>query len=93
LKYRHPYEELGLGPNAGAGSRKHVLATGTWRAFKPVVDTEKCTRCGLCETYCPDGTIKKTDEGTVVDYAYCKGCGICANECRVRAIEMVRETD
>ena len=63
--------------------------TGSWRALRPVIDFEKCSRCGICWLFCPDGTI---DRDTFhIDYTYCKGCGICATECRIHAIEMVRE--
>lgn len=59
-----------------------------WRAFKPVIDYNKCTKCMLCWLYCPDNAI---DEKIKVDYDYCKGCGICAKECPVKAINMVEE--
>lgn len=62
--------------------------TGSWRVFRPVVDTEKCNECGLCAMYCPDAAI---DEELHVDLNFCKGCGICANECPKKAIKMVRE--
>jgi len=62
------------------------------RAFRPVVEQEKCIQCGNCQTYCPEGTVMLKDGETVIfDYRYCKGCGVCANECPVGAIEMVRE--
>jgi len=60
------------------------------RAFRPEVDNEKCTRCGNCQTFCPEGTVMLTEE-VVFDYRYCKGCGVCANECPVEAITMERE--
>jgi pyruvate ferredoxin oxidoreductase delta subunit len=62
--------------------------TGSWRVFCPVIDKEKCTRCGLCALYCPDAAIGRL---ITIDLAFCKGCGICANECTKRAIAMVRE--
>ena len=61
------------------------------RAFRPVVDNEKCIQCGNCQTYCPEGTVMLHDEEVVFDYRFCKGCGVCANECPVDAIKMVRE--
>ena len=70
-------------PTEGAAGQ-----TGAWRVFKPVVDKEKCNRCGLCSMYCPDGVI---DEDLNVDLQFCKGCGICAEECPKKAIAMVRE--
>ncbi len=66
--------------------------TGSWRTLKPVIDLNKCTKCGLCWLYCPEATIIFTkEEGPKIDYVYCKGCGICAEECPAKAIEMVRE--
>ncbi len=63
-------------------------ATGSWRTFKPVVDKEKCNRCGICALYCPDNAI---DPDLEIDLEFCKGCGICANECPQKAITMERE--
>jgi pyruvate ferredoxin oxidoreductase delta subunit len=62
------------------------------RSFRPVVDNEKCIKCGNCQTFCPEGTVMLRDGETVVfDYRFCKGCGVCANECLVDAIKMERE--
>ena len=66
--------------------------TGAWRAFRPVIDMEKCIHCMICWVYCPDCCIMVNDskvEG--VDYEHCKGCGICARECPKKAIAMVEE--
>ena len=65
--------------------------TGSWRSQKPVVDPKKCTRCGLCETFCPDSAIKVGKKHAVVDYDYCKGCAICATVCPKKAITMISE--
>jgi len=65
--------------------------TGDWRAFRPIIDKEKCISCFLCWIYCPDGAIIREEKNVRVDYEYCKGCGICANECPVKAITMVEE--
>jgi len=65
--------------------------TGSWRSHKPVIDQIKCTKCGLCQIFCPEASIDKMEEAFVIDYRYCKGCGICENECPAHAITMERE--
>jgi pyruvate ferredoxin oxidoreductase delta subunit len=61
------------------------------RSFRPEVDVKKCQKCGVCQTFCPEGTAMLSKAGVIFDYRFCKGCGICANECRFKAISMVRE--
>ncbi len=66
--------------------------TGTWRAFRPVLDSAKCTKCAICWRNCPDAAIKQKEDGTFyIDYDYCKGCLICVKDCPVKAI--VREVE
>ncbi len=66
--------------------------TGSWRVFKPAFDHEKCSKCGMCQTLCPEGCVHETaDEFFEPDYTYCKGCGICATECPKEAIAMNQE--
>ncbi|MCD6409493.1 MAG: 4Fe-4S binding protein [Candidatus Verstraetearchaeota archaeon] len=73
----------------GSSAEYHI---GAWRTFRPVVDHEKCTRCGLCWIYCPDAAMQPREDGYYEpNLDYCKGCGICANSCPVGAIEMVSE--
>jgi pyruvate ferredoxin oxidoreductase delta subunit len=82
---------LAVGCRARPG-KAHDNKTGSWRVFKPVFGKEKCTRCGLCMTLCPEGCIHGTeDEFFAPDYTYCKGCGICAEECPGKGIEMIQE--
>ncbi len=66
--------------------------TGTWRAFRPIRDVEKCTNCLICWVYCPDSSILVENEKMVgFDLDHCKGCGVCAKECPVDCIEMIEE--
>lgn len=67
--------------------------TGSWRVERPVIDTDICTRCGLCFVRCPDGAISLDEDGyPVIDYDHCKGCMICHQICPLRAIESEKET-
>lgn len=93
------YKELTIGAGgawyqyAFGGGGGLVVKTGTWRSFKPVIDQKKCTKCGMCEMYCPDMSIHRTEDGFRIDYDYCKGCMICANVCAPKAVLIVREEE
>ena len=66
--------------------------TGDWKSRRPILDKVKCSKCGLCFIYCPEGCIRPDGEGFFIsDLKYCKGCGICAAECPRKAISMVVE--
>jgi len=70
--------------------------TGSWRSMRPIIDENKCIKCGTCYIYCPDSSVVKTMDGKKIvgikiDYDYCKGCGICAKECPKEAIDMIPE--
>jgi len=75
-------------PEAGSSLK---YKTGDWRAFRPVVDKEKCINCLFCWIYCPDGAVVRKEKWVEVNYDYCKGCGICSKECPKEAIKMVEE--
>jgi len=70
-----------------------VRKTGNWRIFKPILNLEKCTKCGICIIYCPEGVITMTSSGPEIDYENCKGCLICFNECPVKAFNYIREVE
>ena len=82
---------LELVPGGWQGTPRAAQKTGTWRTLRPIVDNEECIGCSLCETFCPENTIKVKERKAIVDYDYCKGCGICANECLSKAISMELE--
>jgi 2-oxoacid:acceptor oxidoreductase gamma subunit (pyruvate/2-ketoisovalerate family) len=47
-----------------------------------------CTHCDTCLLYCPDGVIRRSEDGYRIDVNYCKGCGMCVAECPRSAMEM-----
>ncbi|MFO7618407.1 MAG: 4Fe-4S binding protein [Thermoplasmata archaeon] len=86
------YQDLPLTPITSVCSS--VNRTGFWKTFKPVLDAEKCIKCGICWKFCPDvAVIMKPGELPSFDLEHCKGCGICAHECPKNAITMILEGD
>jgi pyruvate ferredoxin oxidoreductase delta subunit len=68
--------------------------TGDWRSQRPIFDSNKCIKCGMCSLFCPEGCIEQNAEGYFeANLFYCKGCGICARECWTQAITMVEEEE
>ena len=66
--------------------------TGDWRSERPILNKERCIKCGICYIFCPEGCIHQDPEGYLeADLYYYKGCGICARECWTQAINMVPE--
>lgn len=65
--------------------------TGSWRYNRPVIDSELCNGCGVCEMFCPDSSLMMVNKQAIVDYVYCKGCGICVKACARGAIVMAVE--
>jgi heterodisulfide reductase subunit A len=63
-------------------------------AITSVIDTEACSKCGLCASVCPYGAIqwKKGEIATVIEAA-CAGCGACGATCTFGAITMRHFTD
>jgi pyruvate ferredoxin oxidoreductase delta subunit len=72
--------------------RAKPFLPGAKREMKPVLDKDKCVKCGLCYLFCPDASIRRVEDGYFeVDLDLCKGCGICNRECWFGSIRMVKE--
>ncbi|MBI2628267.1 MAG: FAD-dependent oxidoreductase [Candidatus Niyogibacteria bacterium] len=72
------------------------------RKSLPWAEAKRCFSCGVCRecencfNFCPDMSVKKTNDPKkpyAVDYDYCKGCGICAKECPRGVIVMEEENE
>jgi len=55
-----------------------------------VIDSEKCTGCGICEDVCPANAIKVNGQA-LVQPELCTGCGLCVGECPNNAIILTQQ--
>ncbi len=51
-----------------------------------IVDSEKCTGCGVCVEACPTEAIQIRNDLAVVNEEKCIDCGTCEDECAKDAI-------
>ena len=75
----------------GRGYCNTVCPVGTllgylsrYSLLRPVIDTDKCTRCGTCGRKCKAKCIDTKNH--VIDYSRCVVCFDCINNCREGAI-------
>lgn len=59
----------------------------------PVIDTTKCTQCGICAQICPLDVIRmdkqSAEREVIVKYPYeCWHCRACLKDCPAQAIRM-----
>ncbi len=57
---------------------------------KAVIDSGKCTGCGLCLELCRFGAIKFRDNVYYTDKYACEGCGLCVEACPAGAVTIER---
>lgn len=62
-----------------------LLSRFAW--MKPVIDTDKCNSCGLCERNCKASCINS--KGHNIDYSRCVACMNCIDKCKRGAIKYV----
>lgn len=74
-------KNLGMGLSSRKGKMRQHSAT------KPEIMSAKCTACGLCIEWCPEGAITLDDGTALIDSAKCIGCGECLTVCRFEAVK------
>jgi pyruvate ferredoxin oxidoreductase delta subunit len=88
------WKDLEVGAIVVESGSASQYETGDWRSQRPIIDNDKCNKCGLCYIFCPDAAIEQEADGYYkVNLYYCKGCAICDKECPKIAITMVAEEE
>ena len=88
------WKDLEIGSIVTEPGNASQYQTGGWRSQRPIMDSSRCIKCGLCAIFCPEGCIEQNTEGYFeANLFYCKGCGICARECWTQAITMAEEEE
>lgn len=90
------WKDLEIGCIVTEPGNARQYRTGDWLSERPIIDKDKCIKCGLCYMLCPEGCIYQVEDWYFeADLFYCKGCGICAQECppKAEAITMVPEEE
>jgi ferredoxin len=54
------------------------------------VISEDCTKCGACESACPQEAIAKCEDKCVIDTEKCVDCGQCVDQCPNSAIAQMQ---
>ncbi|NDW12181.1 4Fe-4S dicluster domain-containing protein [Bacteroides sp. 214] len=56
--------------------------------FKPIIDADKCNKCGLCARNCKASCINPEDQK--IDYSRCVACMNCIGTCNKNALTYAR---
>jgi len=49
--------------------------------FEGIIDSERCSGCGLCIDLCPYSAIKIENNIAKIEPIFCRGCGMCGSIC------------
>lgn len=66
---------------------KHLLEKEFRSGNEAIIDSTKCSQCGLCAEMCRFDAIKQTDDGFQVAPFRCEGCKVCVEFCPEDAID------
>lgn len=74
--------------------RPTITEQGTYTSGSTAqLNTDKCSKCGLCETNCRFGAITQTTDHTYsINPFTCEGCRLCERICPEKAITSVPNT-
>jgi len=65
---------------------RELLERSECRVTVPVVDEDKCNRCGICSSLCAYHALAVLPQTVLVFPELCHGCGLCVLACPEKAI-------
>jgi len=63
------------------------------RSLQPIINTEACSKCGVCIEVCPRSAITRDEIGPSINYELCIGCGECVATCSTSSMAFDWEND
>jgi nitroreductase/Pyruvate/2-oxoacid:ferredoxin oxidoreductase delta subunit len=57
-----------------------------WKAFMITINSQKCSRCGLCVDICHESCITMLEDGPHIDQTVCSTCTQCVAACPRQAL-------
>lgn len=60
--------------------------------YYAVIDSERCTACGICEERCQMGACTMS-EIAMIDISKCIGCGLCVTGCPEESVTLILRPD
>ena len=73
-------------PNGHIFLKPEIIAKKDVMIPTPVIDNEKCTKCGICVDTCQFNALVNTGKSILVFKDLCHGCGACSLACPEDAI-------
>jgi len=76
------------------GLKRHPYpASQVASPFYAVLDSERCSGCGLCIKRCQMDALTLVDGKAVLNLERCIGCGLCVTNCKREALSLARKPD
>ena len=63
------------------------------RSLQPIINTDACSKCGVCVEVCPRSAITRNETGPSINYEFCIGCGECVANCSTSSMAFDWEND
>jgi hypothetical protein len=63
------------------------------RSLQPIINTEACSKCGMCVEVYPRSAIARDETRPSINYEFCIGCRECVASCSTSSMAFDWEND